>query len=225
MADDEQTKKSPENTPSKSKVKPRNRKRPPHGGKFSIKNAHTSERQIIRKRRIAAALDLRLQGHSLDEIARHLKTSRTSVHNWISGALEQMIVEPARHLLKMELRRLDEMMTGVYPDAVQGHLPSVYAYLSILDRRAKLLGLFSEPGGQTALAVSVGGDQQQRSPLEIVFVTPTKKPNPFDGEPPDVTPAPYEGAKPDHSKPALPKPSQEPFRWPPPEPGPRSWMK
>jgi hypothetical protein len=88
--------KKPEREQPKLKVKPNNRKRPPHPGKFSKKNAHTSARAIVRKRRTAAALDLRMQGFSLDQIAAHLKTSCTSVHHWISGALEQMIVGVSR---------------------------------------------------------------------------------------------------------------------------------
>jgi hypothetical protein len=221
MADDEQTKRSPENTPPKSKVKPRNRKRPPHGGKFSIKNAHTSERQIIRKRRIATALDLRLQGHSLDEIARHLKTGRTSVHNWISGALEDMIVEPAQQLLKMELRRLDELQSAIYTEAATGHLPSLYSYLAIHDRRCRLLGLTPRDGSPSPLALQInnGGGPQ---PLEVTFITPTRRELPDDERPPGYT----ADAKPDYSKPALPKPTERRFSmWPSKGDGRSGWMK
>jgi hypothetical protein len=79
--------------------------RPPGSGGFSVKNSHTSPKQIAYQQKLAQALDLRRQGYDFDAIAAQMKMSRTTVHRWVVAAMDRMIEEPARAVLKMEIAR------------------------------------------------------------------------------------------------------------------------
>jgi hypothetical protein len=112
--------------------------------------------------------------------------------------MNRITAEPARLVLELELRRLDDLQSGIYVDAVEGDPVSIRLYLDIRDRRAKLLGLYpKEP--QVHLNVPVA-DQPEL--MRIEFVLTDKPPEPVDVTPP----SPYEGQPADLSKPAIEKP-------------------
>jgi hypothetical protein len=99
------------------------------------------------------------------------------------------------------------------------------SYLQLLEDRhwwAVHFGLTQICGYDKAIP-TFNGNAIDVPAIEVTFVSPTRRQLPDDERPRDVTP--YQDAKPDYSKPALPKPSQEPFRWPPPTPGPKDWMR
>ena len=79
--------------------------RPPCGRGFSVKNSHTSASRITLQQKQAEALDYRRQGYDFDDIAAQMKMSRTTVHRWVVAAMDRMIEEPARAVLKMEIAR------------------------------------------------------------------------------------------------------------------------
>ena len=123
--------------------------------------------------------------------------------------------------MELELRRLDDLQSGIYVNALEGDPVSIRLHLDISDRRAKLLGLYpKEP--QVHFNIP-GADQPEL--MRIEFVLPDKPPP----APVDVTPQPAE--PPDYSRPALEPPKARtvdrgygigPWRV---EPKPSDWMK
>lgn len=89
-----------------------------------------------------AALRLRLTGMSHRAIAEALGVSdHTTIQGRIAGALKEIIREPAEEVLKMELERLDVLLSGLWEQAAGGDLQALDRALKIQDRRAKYLGL------------------------------------------------------------------------------------
>lgn len=97
---------------------------------------------IERTERMAKALELRRQGMGLADIAKELGFKDASgVYYAIQRALKKIIQEPAEAVRKLELERLDKMLLGLWPQATKGQWQAVDRVLSIMERRAKLLGL------------------------------------------------------------------------------------
>jgi hypothetical protein len=158
---------------------------PPRHGGFSVKNSHTSPKTIALRKRQARALGHRLSGYSFEEIASEMKLSLTTAHRWITEALDRVIKEPATAVLTMELRRLDDMQTGVYEAATNGDPVAVHAMLRIIDARARLLGLYPR-NGEASMLMHIGADgQPDRPAIAITF----HMPEPQQPPPLDVTPA------------------------------------
>lgn len=59
----------------------------------------------------------------------------------IRAALKKTLQEPADDLRVLELDRLDVLLTGLWPKAINGDAPAVDRVLKIMERRASLLGL------------------------------------------------------------------------------------
>jgi hypothetical protein len=93
---------------------------------------------------------------------------------------------------------------------LQGDVQAGYLYLTLANQRARLLGLYPPPNQNIAF-IAANSSGQPREPISIEFITLTKKRDPFD-EPRNVTSAPYEGAKADLSRPALPAPTEQPSK-------------
>jgi hypothetical protein len=134
------------------------------------------------------------------------------------AAMDRITAEPARRVLELELRRLDQLQTAIYADALQGDLSSQQMYLRIADQRARLLGLYpKEPQVNFSLPAA-----DQPDFLQINFVVPSRKQEP---PPVDVTPQ----GPPDYSRPALPPPPERkrgPLGWLEEKPpGKADWMK
>jgi len=102
----------------------------------------TASRKRVRERD-ASAVRLRMQGFTYAQIAAELKFgSSTHCQSRVAAALNEVVREPARELLELELRRLDEMFLPVYARAIEGGGPkAIQSCLHIMERRAKLLGL------------------------------------------------------------------------------------
>jgi hypothetical protein len=69
-----------------------------------------------------------------------MKTNPSTVYRWVVAAMDRITAEPAKRALELELRRLDQLQTAIYADALQGDLSSQQMYLRIADQRARLLG-------------------------------------------------------------------------------------
>src|SRR6516225_2338736 len=158
--------------PRNGNTKRRKRNRPPLPGGFSTKNSHTSPKRIALRRRQSEALRFREQGYNYEQIARHMKTNPSTVYRWVIAAMDRITAEPAKRVLELELRRLDQLQTAIYADALQGDLSSQQMYLRIADQRARLLGLYpKEP--QAHFNLPAGGDQVEM--IKITFVMPEKR--------------------------------------------------
>lgn len=112
--------------------------------KRTTKNAATSPKRVALAERRALVLGLRMEGHTLHAIARHIGgVSVATCYRDIVESIAAITREPARELLRLELLRLDEMQRAIYADATAGKPAAINACLAIMDRRAKLLGLYN----------------------------------------------------------------------------------
>ena len=90
----------------------------------------------------AAALALRKQGYTLEEIAEQVGYANASgAWKAIDRALRKIIKEPAEELLKLECERLDAMLKSLWPFVLRGSARHVEVALKVMDRRAGYLGL------------------------------------------------------------------------------------
>jgi hypothetical protein len=186
----------------------RKRRKPPYPGGWSTKNSHTSPSQISRAERRQQALEFRKMGYGLREIAEHLGISVRSVWRDIVREMAAIPAEDAAAVRLMELRRLDDLASSIYPNAAKGDIASIDCFLRISHQRCRILGLYPQP---PAFGLSVGTTANDVKPktIEVVFVLPTK-PNASI----DATPTPQQ-PKPDYTRAALPPPRRTPtpFGW------------
>ena len=87
------------------------------------------------------ALSLRLGGASYREIGRTLGVSHVTAFRYLRWAMREYAAEPATQIRDMEVARLDRLMAGHWEKAINGDVNSTRTVLTIMDRRAKLLGL------------------------------------------------------------------------------------
>jgi hypothetical protein len=111
--------------------KPSNRSKT---GRFAIAAVDISDK----------AVQLRREGRSCAEIGKQLGCSQSTaweaINRWLV-AKRADIKEAADDVREMELARMDEMMAGIYPTALQGDMQAIDRVLRIMERRAKLLGI------------------------------------------------------------------------------------
>ena len=101
------------------------------------------EKVAIIERQIQA-LDLRKEGWTYRQIAKHLDISVGLAFKYIQDELDslaQLKTESADSVRLLELERVDMLMKGLAPMALVGNIGAVTAYLKCMERRAKLLGL------------------------------------------------------------------------------------
>lgn len=88
------------------------------------------------------ALTLQLAGYSLTAIARECEyADHGGAGKAVARARAKLDRQPLKDMRMLELTRLDTMHRGLWTKAIAGHIPSINACLSIMDRRAKLVGL------------------------------------------------------------------------------------
>jgi hypothetical protein len=102
----------------------------------------TSRRRLKAHERQIQALELRLAGVGFRQIASTLGyKSPSGAHDAVMTALDKTLQEPSDRVRKVELERLDRLLSKVYPIARTGSLDHITVCLDILTRRARLLGL------------------------------------------------------------------------------------
>ncbi len=112
------------------------------------------------------ALDLRKRGYSYRDIAQALGLkSRALAHHHVQSLLEEVVIEPAKELLCLEVARIDDCIKAWYPLAMQrrplrnyegehvcdehgnpcyvGDYRAAEVLAGYLERRWKLLGIIS----------------------------------------------------------------------------------
>lgn len=111
----------------------------------------TGETPLERVNRDLAILNMRLHGLTFHEIARKLpeagfrRISVSRVYAIVAKNLRSCRDQPARDLRQLELLRLDQLQAAHYKAAMGGDAPAISRVLSIMDRRARLLGLDAGP--------------------------------------------------------------------------------
>jgi hypothetical protein len=109
---------------------------PPRNGK------KTSPETAAAKVRAAKAIEMRMEGKTFDEIARELKyAGKQGAYAAVKNGLDEIVREPAKNLLQLDLERLDAMWGIHYLNAQGGDVQALAACMKIMERRAKMLGL------------------------------------------------------------------------------------
>jgi len=99
---------------------------------------------VTAQRRLRA-LELRAAGYSYAQIAQMLGyRSKAGAWDAVHRAIASREREDAKHLLAIELERLDTAQRAIWEKVLAGDVPAVRAVVSIIQTRAKLLGLGSE---------------------------------------------------------------------------------
>jgi hypothetical protein len=105
------------------------------------------EAPLDRVNRDLAILNMRLHGLTFHEIARKLpeagfrRVSVSRIYAIVAKNLRSCRDQPARELRQLELLRLDQLQAAHYKAAMGGDAAAASRVLSIMDRRARLLGL------------------------------------------------------------------------------------
>ena len=96
--------------------------------------------ELKAKDRKLRALELRLSGETFNSIAEKLGyASMSGAHKAVQSALKKTLQQPADEVRKMELERLDALLSAMWPHR---HKPEYLdRILRVMERRAKLLGL------------------------------------------------------------------------------------
>lgn len=160
--------------------KPAAKRKAPKRGRTRSK--HDAERiASVEKQR--QALEYRKLGLTYAQIGEKLSMTAQGAFNAIESALKRVLREPAESVRSIELERLDAMFIPVYGNACRGDLQAIATAITIMGRRAKLLGL-------DAPTVLTGKDGQ---PL-VLNAAPPSLTFTFVGAPHEAAPA--EGASP-----------------------------
>ena len=114
------------------------------------------------------ALDLRIAGATYRQIGQQLGVSYQTAYRDVDESLSELAElqrGKAEKLREIELERLEKMTLGLWPKVRHGDEKAVRALVSVMDRRAKLLGLDAPSkqdltsGGQpVAFTINVKGD-------------------------------------------------------------------
>lgn len=119
------------------------------------------------------AFELRRQGKSFYQIAEIMELPEARVAGMVSGAIRAaanlVSTTEKRELMALEISRLDELQSAVWPLAVSGDTRAIDSTLKIIQMRAKMLGLEEQVQTNTVQAVIVqGGSTEYREALRMI---------------------------------------------------------
>lgn len=138
--------------------------------------SHTADELLATAKRRERVLELRKEGHTQREIADKLEEEFGAValpNGWDSRYVAKDIKrelrkvrsdleETAADVRSMELRRLDDLLRGLWPDATDGNTEAVSAVLRVMRRRAKMLGI-DEPEEFAQVVELVESEEYRRA--------------------------------------------------------------
>ena len=108
------------------------------------RESKTSARRVVATERQMQAVKLRKDGYTYARIGEALGITSQSAHELVTSAMRRVRAhcdDDASELIRMELDRMDDMHAALWPDALLGDVKKIDRVLSIMARRAKLLGL------------------------------------------------------------------------------------
>jgi hypothetical protein len=127
----------------------------------SVNNSSTSPSRIATAERRALVLSLRRQGRGFTEIAAHVGASPSTCYRDVAQALREVGREEARELFDLEMQRLNELQAAIYPAAVEGDIKAIDTCLALMDRRARLVGLYDMAGHGPQISISITARDEQ----------------------------------------------------------------
>src|SRR5262245_39291828 len=111
------------------------------------KHSNLSVARIGRAERAGQALDLRKAGLTFKKIGDRMGVTEQRAHKMVTQELARLNgkrAESAEAVTRLEIERLDALMAAVWEKAEGGELAAIDRVLSIMARRAKLLGIDAE---------------------------------------------------------------------------------
>lgn len=110
------------------------------------RNTKTSPRVIARTAKVRKAIELRMAGWSLEEIAVQCGWhSRQAVHAAILVTLQRDQAETVEQYRVYELARLDTLLRGIWEAACDGNLDCVDRVIKIMQQRLRYLSGLEVP--------------------------------------------------------------------------------
>ena len=112
-----------------------------------MKARQTGPDAFERQKKLSHILNQRLSGKSLREIgeAQNPLCSAQAIFKTVKKGLAGIVPESVAEIRALEAGRLDELQNAVWPQAKAGDMQAVNCVLSIMQRRARLLGLDLRP--------------------------------------------------------------------------------
>lgn len=129
---------------------------------MTVVDSTPGSRKVTVAERERLCLDLRKSGRTYREIGAELHVSESRACHITTRALKRVVAEGARDLRLLELTRLDQLQEAVWtaattsnPEAPDVQYKAVDRVLSIMQRRARLMGLDSAQEVQVVGAVTL----------------------------------------------------------------------
>ena len=155
---------------------------PPRGRGAAKPNSTVRVRAADRQ---AKALELRLAGWRLDEIAKKIGYNSTqSVGAAIQAAIERSIKGPALEMRDIILARNEAYLKAIYPRAMNGDLDAIDRCIKIGQQNAAISGLISKSVkvGQDPNAAPVGVNVAGQVDVSLNLYQALKRMTPEDRE-------------------------------------------
>jgi hypothetical protein len=122
-----------------------------------------SKQRLASVDRAVQAIELRRAGLTFQQIADRLGyMNRAGAWHAVQTGLRMALETPSRELIGLEVERLDALQASVWDRALGGDMKAIDRVISIMRRRAKLLGL------DAPRAVAVGGAVPPWRLVEVV---------------------------------------------------------
>jgi len=105
---------------------------------------NTRATTLLASERRMKAFELRKKGYGYEQIGKALGISMQAAHHHVKTRLKELAKktdEDAKQVLQLELARLDQMLLGLYEEAISGKESAVDRALKIMERRSKMLGI------------------------------------------------------------------------------------
>lgn len=121
-------------------------------------SSRRAARAVAVKQWRKSALDLRVEGYTLTEIAKLLDKAVSTVHEAIEQEIAAIPAEAVARLRKVEGDRLDAIILGNLPLAKRGIAEASFACIAAINARAKLFGLNATEKVKVSGSVSLTHD-------------------------------------------------------------------
>lgn len=109
--------------------------------------------KVISNFRRARAVELALSGHSYDRIAEQIGYSnRGTAWKVVQKALRDREAEAVDVYRQVELARLDALQSACWDAACAGDRQAIETVLRIIEKRARLMGIWDSPASENESA-------------------------------------------------------------------------
>lgn len=136
----------------------------------------TKEQVMARRRRV---FEQRIQGMSIQKIADKEGLSYWQIHQDLEAAARLVdVTKYLEHELHLDLQRLDQLFYAWFPAAIAGDADAARIALTIMDRRAKLLGLDAPKRVDVTAMIAVWAEKEGLELQDVLDVVGTLLPSP-----------------------------------------------